>query len=178
MGTTGQYRVCVIEDDPDVLLFLTTVLEKRAGAKVLAIADPRDLPARLDDFDPDLVLTDIELPGVSGLELLARFRAESPDVPVVVMTAHASVDYAVTALRNDADEFLTKPISAAHLVEVVTRIVETSRARRAAQRRTVVLAIGAHPDDVEIGVGGILSAHRAAGDTVVVLTMSRGSRGG
>ena len=177
-GTTGAYRVCVIEDDPDVLLFLTTVLEKRAGATVLAVSDPRELPGTIEGFEPDLVLTDIELPGVSGLELLARFRAQSPEIPVVVMTAHASVDYAVTALRSDADEFLTKPISAATLVEVVTRLVEAARAKKAARRPTVVLAIGAHPDDVEIGVGGILSAHRAAGDTVVVLTMSRGSRGG
>jgi LmbE family N-acetylglucosaminyl deacetylase len=88
------------------------------------------------------------------------------------------VDYAVSALRAQADEFLTKPIASAELVSIVQRLAEEGRTKRAAVRPQVVLAIGAHPDDVEIGVGGILAAHREAGNQVVILTMSRGARGG
>ncbi|MET0933140.1 MAG: PIG-L deacetylase family protein, partial [Mycetocola sp.] len=86
--------------------------------------------------------------------------------------------YAVSALRNAADEFLTKPVSSADLVSVSTRLAEEFRRAQASVSRNVVLAIGAHPDDVEIGVGGLLAAHRAAGDTVAILTLSRGARGG
>ncbi|MGG1909959.1 DUF2277 family protein [Microbacterium sp. NRRL B-14842] len=128
---------------------------------------------------PDVVVTDIEMPGLSGLELLAELRRLMPTVPVVVMTAHVSVEYAVSALRAQADEFLTKPLDNARLVESVTRLVEESRRRKAeAKTGEVVLAIGAHPDDVEIGVGGILAAHAAAGDQITILTLSRGARGG
>jgi LmbE family N-acetylglucosaminyl deacetylase len=94
------------------------------------------------------------------------------------MTAHASVDYAVTALRHAADEFLTKPIASAYLAARMTALAERGRADRIAAAGQVILAIGAHPDDVEIGVGGLLAAHRAGGDSIVILTMSRGDRGG
>jgi LmbE family N-acetylglucosaminyl deacetylase/CheY-like chemotaxis protein len=173
-----KYRVCVIEDDPDVAFFMKTVLEKRADALVLAITAPATALAKIAEFEPDLVLTDIEMPGISGLDLLKELRSQYPGMPVVVMTAHVSVDYAVSALRNQADEFLTKPIASAELVSIVTRLAEEGRTKKAAHAPQVVLAIGAHPDDVEIGVGGILSAHREAGNTVVILTMSRGARGG
>lgn len=173
-----KYRVCVIEDDPDVAFFMKTVLEKKADAIVIAITDPSKALAAIADFEPDIVVTDIEMPGISGLDLLKELRAQYPGMPVVVMTAHVSVDYAVSALRAQADEFLTKPIASAELVSIVQRLAEEGRTKRAASRQQVVLAIGAHPDDVEIGVGGILAAHREAGNQVVILTMSRGARGG
>lgn len=173
------YRVVVIEDDPDVALYTKTVLEKRAGCLVLAISDPRQVRAAVTQMKPDVVITDIEMPGASGLDLIAQIREDQPGTPVIVMTAHVSIDYAVTALRNQANEFLTKPVSSADLVSTVTRLAEESRlAASEVPERQVVLAIGAHPDSVEVGVGGILAAHRAAGDSVTVLTLSRGDRDG
>jgi LmbE family N-acetylglucosaminyl deacetylase/CheY-like chemotaxis protein len=142
----------------------------------VVLHDASDILGTLDRHDPDVVVTDIEMPGMSGLELAGVLRERVPDVGVVVMTAHVSVDHAVEALRRRADEFLPKPVAAADLVAVVRRLGERRRAAVAA--RPVVLAVGAHPDDVEIGVGGILSAHREAGNQVVILTLSRGARGG
>ncbi|WP_402845404.1 response regulator [Microbacterium sp. GXS0129] len=170
-------RVLVVDDDPDVALLVKVLLERRAGAEVEVATSGESALARVGAFRPDLVVTDIEMPGLSGLELLAELRRRMPGVPVVVMTAHVSVEYAVSALRAQADEFLTKPLDNARLVEVVQRLAEEGRARRG-HRRGTVLAVGAHPDDVEIGVGGILAAHAAAGDEITILTLSRGSRGG
>ncbi|HEV7956743.1 MAG: response regulator [Microbacteriaceae bacterium] len=173
------YRVVVVEDDFDVAMYTKTVLEKRIGCQVVTVSDPRRVREAVAQLKPDVVITDIEMPGVSGLDLISVIREEQPGTPVIVMTAHVSVDYAVTALRNQANEFLTKPVPSADLVEHVTRLAEESRlGARNAPVRQVVLAIGAHPDDVEIGVGGILAAHRAAGDEVTVLTLSRGAREG
>ena len=127
------------------------------------------------------MLTDIEMPGMSGLDLIAQVRQVKPGLPVIVMTAHASVDYAITALRYDANEFLTKPVSSADLVSTVTHLAQEARLAAAAAVNSEpesVLAIGAHPDDVESGVGGILAAHRAAGDRVTILTLSAGMRPG
>ncbi|MDP9026447.1 MAG: response regulator [Actinomycetota bacterium] len=172
-------RVLVVEDDADVALYTRTVLERRGGCTVLAISDPALARAVVNEFEPDVVVTDIEMPGMTGLQLITLLRADRPELPVIVMTAHISVDYAVGALRSQADEFLTKPVASAELVAVVLRLGAEGRAKREAGRpKEHVLAVGAHPDDVEIGVGGILAAHRAAGDTVVILTMSRGAKGG
>jgi LmbE family N-acetylglucosaminyl deacetylase/CheY-like chemotaxis protein len=173
------YRVLVVDDDPDVALYTRTVLERRIDCIVHSVGDGRLARAAVDEFRPDVVVTDIEMPGMTGLELLSALRADQPTLPVVVMTAHVSVEYAVGALRAQADEFLTKPVDSAQLIEIVSRLAEQGRQSRDASRpREYVLAVGAHPDDVEIGVGGILAAHRAAGDQVVILTLSRGGKGG
>jgi len=171
-------RVLVVEDDPDVALYTKTVLQ-RDGAEVLTLPDGREAARAVAEFDPDVLVTDIELPGMSGLDLIAQARDTKSGLAVIVMTAHASVDYAITALRNQADEFLTKPVTAAALTGHVRRLAAQARqAAAAAPQPERVLAIGAHPDDVEVGVAGILSAHRAAGDEVTILTLSRGMRDG
>lgn len=173
------YRVLVVDDDPDVAQYTRTILERRSQCIVRAVSDAQQARLAMAEFRPDVVVTDIEMPGMTGLELLRVLRADRPDLPVIVMTAHVSVEYAVSALRGQADEFITKPIDSAHLAATVLRLAEEGRARRQPERpREHVLAVGAHPDDVEIGVGGILASHRAAGDQVVILTLSRGGKGG
>ena len=132
---------------------------------------------RIETEPWDLLITDIELPGMTGLELLDRVRQRLPGLPVAVLTGNPTVDYAVSALRNSAGEFLQKPIVAADLIAKATEMIAAARAAASAGRETV-LAIGAHPDDVEIGAAGTLLVHRAAGDTVAILTLSRGARGG
>lgn len=177
--TDAAPRVLVVDDDPDVALLVKTVLQRRAGCEVVSAGDGRSAVERLESFAVDVVVTDIEMPGLDGLELLAELRRRDPLVPVIVMTAHVSVEYAVSALRAQADEFLTKPLDNARLIEAVTRLAAEGRARRESGRpKQAVLAIGAHPDDVEIGVGGILAAHARAGDAITILTLSRGARGG
>ncbi len=172
-------RVLVVDDDPDVALLVKTVLQRRAGCEVALAYDGLSAVEAVDGFRPDVVVTDIEMPGLDGLELLAELRRRDARMPVIVMTAHVSVEYAVSALRSQADEFLTKPLDNARLIEAVTRLTEQARARRAGERQPeVVLAIGAHPDDVEIGVGGLLAAHAQAGDSITILTLSRGAQGG
>ena len=172
------YRVLVVDDDPDVALYMRTILERRGFFSVLAVASAPAALAAVTEFRPHVVVTDIEMPGMTGLQFIEKMNVIRPDLPVVVMTAHISVEYAVGALRARADEFLTKPVNSTELIAVVRRLAENGRAGHQPARRDVVLAIGAHPDDVEIGVGGILSSHRASGDTVVILTLSRGGQGG
>jgi len=175
---TPALRVLVVEDDPDVAALTATILERRVGCRVIVLPDAVRLVPTLAAFDPDVVVTDIQLPGTDGLEVARVVRERAPATAVIVMTAHASVEHAVGALRSRADEFLAKPVPSAQLTEVVLRLGTRGRQERERRSSTVVLAIGAHPDDVEIGVGGTLAAHAAAGDDLVVLTLSRGARGG
>lgn len=170
------YRVVVVEDDPDVAFYTKTVLQKR-GCVVETISNPLLARDAISEFQPDVVITDIEMPGLSGLDLMDQVRIDRPGVPIVVITAHVSIDYAGLALRSQADEFLSKPVSPSDLYGVVSRLAgEFRRTQAAAPSHDVVLAIGAHPDDVEVAVGGLLAAHRAAGDTITILTLSRGAR--
>lgn len=173
---TEQYRIIIVEDDLDVAAYTKTVLERKLDAIVQTYPDATGVPGAVREFRPDVLITDIEMPGVSGLEIIDLVRRERPGLPVLVITAHASVDYAVTALRNKANDFMAKPVDSGALVQ---RVSELASAFRTAQSNTpdkaVVLAIGAHPNDVEVGVGGILAAHRDAGNPVTILVLSRGS---
>lgn len=171
-------RVLVVEDDPDLAEYAGTVLRRHADVTVEVAFSGAMALERFHARGADVLITDIELPGMTGMELATAIRQFDPDMPVAMMTAHASVDYAVSALRNQIDEFLVKPVSAVEFRTTLRTLIELRTARNAAATRSVVLAIGAHPDDVEIGVGGLLAAHRAAGDAVVILTLCRGDRGG
>lgn len=173
MVDAAAYRVLVVDDDPDVALYTKTVLERRGGFAVRAVGTAQAALELADEFEPDVVVTDIEMPGMTGLELMSRLRASRPALPVVVITAHVSVDYAVKALRAQANEFLTKPVASADLVSIITRLAEEGRrARSEAAPAEIVLAVGAHPYDVEIGVGGILASHRTQGHQVAILTLA------
>jgi LmbE family N-acetylglucosaminyl deacetylase/CheY-like chemotaxis protein len=171
-------RVLVVEDDPDAAIYVATVLRRTGGMETAVVEDGVSALERLRAERFDLLVTDIELPGMSGLEVVRAIRAEGSRLPVIVMTAYASVDYAVEALRDDADEFLVKPLDSARLVDRARTLVERARQAGTPTPRERVLAVGAHPDDVEIGAGATLAAHRAIGDDVTVLTLSRGAVGG
>ncbi|WP_347754716.1 response regulator [Agrococcus sp. ProA11] len=176
--TSPPLRVLVLEDDDDVAMLVVTVLERRLGCEVRRMPSVVGFVEEMREFAPDVVVTDIEMPGGSGLDLITTARDLDPHLPIILMTAHGSVTYAVTALRAGADEFLQKPLSSADLIAAVERLGLAARRKRAARVARSVLAIGAHPDDVEIGVGGTLAAHAAAGDPITILTLSRGARGG
>lgn len=179
IASTGETagRVLVVEDNPETASFVIQVLGVRGNFDVTHTADPVAALLRASTEPWDLVLTDVEMPGMTGIELLESLRRSAPELPVAIMTAHASVGNAIGALRSRADEFLEKPLRPAQLTETVSRLVAKGRAERQARRETV-LAVGAHPDDVEIGVGGALAAYHQMGHQVAILTLSRGARGG
>jgi LmbE family N-acetylglucosaminyl deacetylase/CheY-like chemotaxis protein len=170
-------RILIVEDDLESADYLLHVLGTRGGFEVTHTPDPAIALARARAENWDLVITDVEMPGMTGIELLEQLREIAPQLPVAVVTAHPSVDYAIRALRNSADEFLEKPVRPAQLIASATALVAKGREAREAARQSV-LAIGAHPDDVEIGAAGTLIAHRRMGHEVSVLTLSRGARGG
>lgn len=173
-GPERAARLLVVEDDPGTARFLAMALE-RAGHRVEVAPDAFRASDALAAGSFDALLVDIGLQGLSGFDLVHEVKGRRPDVPIALMTADASMDVAVRALRSEVDDFLPKPIEPAALVEQVERLLALGRRSRRTER---VLAVGAHPDDVEIGVGGVLLAHRQAGDGITVVTMTRGARGG
>jgi len=177
-GTSGDQpgRVLLVDDDAAVGEYLRRMLSS-GGFEVTHEPDAEGALARLHAERWDLLITDIELPGMNGLELLDQARELAAGLPVVLLTGHASVDYAVSALRAAAAEFLQKPVTREELVAKATELIEAARAARE-ERTERILAIGAHPDDVEVGAGGTLGAHAAAGHVLTILTLSHGAVGG
>jgi CheY-like chemotaxis protein len=165
-------RILLIEDDPVAAHFAMQVLGKRGGFDVRHTPDPAVALQLAGSEAWDLVLTDAELPGMTGLELLAALRQLAPALPVAVITAHEAADPAMQPLRAAADEFLQKPVRPQQLRATAAALAAKGRAARLAARQSV-LAIGAHPGDAEIGAAGVLLVHRGMGDEVSILTLSR-----
>ncbi len=142
-------RVLVADDEEGVRSFLVEALE-RGGHEVVPAADGDEALATLQREAFDLLLTDLKMPGLDGMALLARVRSEQPDLEVVVLTAHGTVDVAVEAMRAGAFDFLQKPIgSPAELRLVVERALEHRRLRTAvetAERTSTVLPTLGHGD--------------------------------
>ncbi len=116
-------RILVVEDDPAAARFVGYVLGERAGFDVAHVTDPVVAVQRIADEHWDLVLTDLDLPHMSGLDLLASARRVAPGLPVVLTTARLMDATHAHALLAGADAFLEKPIPPKRLVAVVTRLV-------------------------------------------------------
>ena len=171
-------RVLLVEDDQLVADAVLAALSQ-LPVEVVHLDDGRRALVRLTTDRWNLVVSDIELPGADGLEVLQAAKAADPDLPVILMTAHQQLDYAIGAVRGSADEFLVKPIDPHALTATAKRLLGAARVRRedASAARRTVLAVGAHPDDVEVGCAGTLLEHAARGDRVVSLVLTGGEAG-
>jgi DNA-binding NtrC family response regulator len=130
----SRHRVLVVDDDSNILTTLGMRLEAM-GYDVLTAADGPTAVETVLKREPELVLLDLRLPGMDGLEVLGRVKAERPDVEVVLLTAQGSVETAVAAMRAGAYDYLEKPIDAQRLGVVLGQAVE----RRDMQQEVVRL---------------------------------------
>lgn len=123
----------LIVDDEESLRRVTQVRLQKAGYLVDVAASAEDAIEKLARTSYSLVLTDLRMPGASGLDLLRRVKAEYPDTVVVVITAYGSVDTAVEAMRAGAYDYLTKPIDGDALLMVIGRALEHLKMREEIQ---------------------------------------------
>ncbi len=155
MASKGS--ILVVDDEPNARTALAEIL-KEEGYSVETAADGFKALSRFEDFGPDLVLTDLKMPGMDGVELLKKLRVQVPDLPVVLMTAFGAVETAVSAMREGADDYLTKPLNTDELVLVIERCLERLRLRRETQELRTQLAeryrfdtiVGSSPEMQEV----------------------------
>jgi DNA-binding response OmpR family regulator len=119
--TDAPARVLIVEDDPTVAEVVTRYLE-REGFAVESVADGREAVARADVQLPDLVVLDIMLPGLDGLEVCRRLRARAP-IPVVMLTARGAEEDRILGLDLGADDYVSKPFSPRELTARVKAVL-------------------------------------------------------
>jgi DNA-binding NtrC family response regulator len=147
----GASRVLIVEDEEGVRFGIRNFLACH-GFEVEEAATCHDAKERVRAAPPDVAVLDYQLPDGNALHLLACFKEIDPELPVAILTAHASVDLAVRAIKEGAESFLTKPVELPALLVVLQRIVEQRRssrreiAHRARDARAVVAPfLGASP---------------------------------
>ena len=119
----------VVDDEPRIRRVVQMALEER-GYRVLTSGSAEEAAGVLDDERVDMVVADLQLPGRSGLELLADLRTSRPDVPVVLVTAYGTVETAVEAMKLGAFDYVVKPLRMDELEAQVTRALSLRRSAR------------------------------------------------
>jgi two-component system nitrogen regulation response regulator GlnG len=141
---TTQQTVWVIEDDDSIRWVLDKALQK-AGLQVSLYTAADTAWQALQQRQPDVILSDIRMPGMNGLSLLENIQATYPELPVIIMTAHADLESAVSAYHSGAFEYLPKPFD---INEAVTQVQRACR-----QRQSVAPAVAADtatPDTADL----------------------------
>ncbi|MDA8164100.1 MAG: sigma-54 dependent transcriptional regulator [Desulfobacteraceae bacterium] len=127
-------RILIADDDRNMLQMLKTVVARKCGAEVAVAESGGQAWELAASFHPDLILTDIKMPGLDGLELLRRSKERDPAAAIILMTGYGSVELAVQALKEGAYDFFEKPFDNEHLVHAVKRSLERTCLLRENQR--------------------------------------------
>ncbi|MCB9760984.1 MAG: sigma-54-dependent Fis family transcriptional regulator [Alphaproteobacteria bacterium] len=174
-------HVAIVDDEARMGRILAMVL-RRDGHAVTTWTDPRAFLDALDGGAPvDLLLTDLMMPGLSGVALCAAARKRVPELPVVLITAHGTVDTAVAAMKEGAFDYLRKPVDNARCRQVVARALEHTRLSRENRRLRAALAERFGLDAV-VAVSPAMTcvldlARRAAASTSTVLVTGESGTG-
>jgi DNA-binding NtrC family response regulator len=175
----SEHRLLVVDDEDDIVVPIRRFFEKR-GYGVVAAASVAEAAQAADESCPDAALLDYSLPDGNGIDLLRRLRAVDPELPCVMLTAHGSIDLAVAAVKEGAEQFFTKPVELPALLVAVERLLEARRLRhvhnaeqRGAGRHAVDLFAGESPALRRLA----MQARRLAAASVPVLILGETGSG-
>ena len=113
-------NILLVDDDDELRQIICDFLEKR-NHTIIAVPDGLKALLYLDE-KIDVVITDIQMPGISGIDLLRTTRERFPNLPVILITAHRSFDTAIAALRNRAYDYLQKPLKLQELLDLINNL--------------------------------------------------------
>ena len=167
--------VWVVDDDQSVRWVLEKAL-KQADMKTRSFERAEHLLAAIDEEVPDVLITDVRMPGMSGLALLERLRTTRPELPIIVITAHSDLENAVAAYKGGAFEYLPKPFDIDEAIELVYKAARSSRAEPEAATRShaaIASMIGQAPAMQEV----FRSIGRLAGSSMTVLITGESGTG-
>ncbi|ENY71806.1 Fis family nitrogen metabolism transcriptional regulator NtrC [Aeromonas diversa CDC 2478-85] len=128
-------KVWIVDDDSSIRWVLQRALSSE-GMSCDAFSEGESLLDALESHTPDVILSDIRMPGIDGLSLLDQIHLRQPDLPVIIMTAHSDLDSAVNAYQRGAFEYLPKPFDIDEAVSLVRRAENHQREQRSKRRHT------------------------------------------
>lgn len=129
--TDSKQLVLIVDDEPDMLNMLKLVVARQCGCEVILASSGRLALEKLESCRPDVVVTDIKMPDLDGLQLLKKIVELDSTISVIIMTGYGTIEMAVQALKDGAYDFLQKPFDKEHIVRVIRYCLERTRLLRA-----------------------------------------------
>jgi LmbE family N-acetylglucosaminyl deacetylase len=167
--------ILLIEDDKILLDMLQNLIKRKTACKVITAGNGKEAKQLLLEKSWDIVISDINLPDCSGLELVEFIKEHNELAKILMITGNSDSNNAIKALNLRVDAYLLKPFDHGQFINTINKLKTQVNKKTSSLK---VLAIGAHPDDVEIGCGGTLLNHKDKGDQIHILTLSNGEKGG
>ena len=147
-------RILVVDDEVNARTALAELLRDE-GFEVEIAADAFKALGKYGDFAPHVVVTDLKMPGMDGIELVKKIRSEEAPAAVIVMTAFGAVETAVNAMRAGAADYLTKPLNFDELLVVLDKVLETEQLRRETRQLRLRVRDRVAPNNI-VGVAPVM----------------------
>jgi len=126
-------RILVVDDEPNMLRLLQTILMGKTGYEVTTTNNPLEVSKLLQDKSFDLVVTDLKMPLVDGIDLVEMIKKIDVYLPIVIITAYGTSETAEEAIQKGAYDFITKPFRKETILITIKRALERKRAKRELQ---------------------------------------------
>lgn len=123
-------RILVIDDELDMLMLLRMIIEDNTDYEVETTNNPSEAVKMVMENDYDLVISDLKMPGMDGLELFDEVKGMKPDLPLIIITAYGSLETADEAMKMGVADFITKPFRKDSILFTINRVLELARVRR------------------------------------------------
>ena len=123
-------RILVIDDEPDMLMLMSMIIEENTEWEVETTNNPSEGLKMALENDYDLVIADLKMPGLDGMEVFEELKEMKPYIPVIIITAYGSLEIADEARNKGVADFITKPFRKDTILFTMDRVLELARIKR------------------------------------------------
>ena len=121
----NQKHLCILDDDKSIRWVLEKAFQKE-NFKVSSFENAESILKNFEKIKPDIILSDVRMPGISGIDLVERLKREYPHIPIIIMTAFSDLETTVSSLQKGAYEYLTKPFDIDNVISIVKNACENN----------------------------------------------------
>ena len=123
-------KILVIDDELDMLMLLRMIIEENTDCEVETTNNPSEGLKMVMEKDYNLVIADLKMPGMDGMEVFEELKEMRPDIPVIIITAYGSLEIAEEARQKGVSDFITKPFRKDTILFTMSRVLELARVKK------------------------------------------------
>jgi len=123
-------KILIVDDEPDMLKLLSMILKEKTPYEVITTNNPVEAVELAKKGDFDLVITDLKMPGLDGLQLLEEVKKKDEDIPVIIITAYGTIDAATEAIEKGGFDFITKPFKKEQILFTIEKAMKWLKVQR------------------------------------------------
>lgn len=123
-------RILIVDDEPDMLWLLSMIIKEKTPYEVVTTNNPVEALELAKNQHFDILITDLKMPGLDGIELLNAVRGFNPDIPIIIITAYATSESATEAHEKNAFDFITKPFRKDQIIFTIEKAIKWIRAHK------------------------------------------------